>query len=245
VPVKTFPHGRFSFGAYYEGPGPAGAPDGSVWLLDPAWAAAFPTDDGLTLYAVMPTLDRLGEFKADRAGALERFVSELPDAPPILRGRRVGEVIGKVQMPNRMRRPAVDGIALVGDAALATDPLWGVGCGWAFQSAEWLAEALAPWARGAEPLARGLRRYRRTHARRLAPHARMIHGYSGGRPFDAMEKAFYAAAGRDPVLAERLGRVGVRLDSPLSVMRPGSVARIVRGSRRAKERAPRVVRTAF
>jgi hypothetical protein len=27
----------------------------------------------------------------------------------------------------------------VGDAAIAADPMWGVGCGWAFQSGEWLA----------------------------------------------------------------------------------------------------------
>ena len=28
----------------------------------------------------------------------------------------------------------------MGDAALTADPLFGVGCGWAFQSAEWLVE---------------------------------------------------------------------------------------------------------
>ena len=39
-----------------------------------------------------------------------------------------------------MRNPVAPGLALVGDAALATDPLFGVGCGWAFQTAEWLAD---------------------------------------------------------------------------------------------------------
>src|SRR3954469_18521538 len=51
VRTRTFGHGRFSYGAYYEGPPPTGAPDATVWMLDPQWAAAFPTDDGLTLYA--------------------------------------------------------------------------------------------------------------------------------------------------------------------------------------------------
>src|SRR6476646_4781389 len=84
VPVKTIPHGRFSYGAYYRGPALSTAPDGQLWFLDPEWVAAFPTDDGLTMYAVMPLHERLPEFKGDLAGALERMVSSVPEAPPIL-----------------------------------------------------------------------------------------------------------------------------------------------------------------
>ena len=59
-------------------------------------------------------------------------------------------------MTNRMRTTTAPGLALIGDAALATDPLFGVGCGWAFQSAEWLgrfgrpgaARRRARWKRG-------------------------------------------------------------------------------------------------
>jgi flavin-dependent dehydrogenase len=155
-------------------------------------------------------------------------VASVPDAPPIRESRRVSDVIGKVKMDNRIRGPIGDGVALVGDAALATDPLWGVGCGWAVQSAEWLADALA----GAPSLERGLRHYQRTWKRRLAPHMRMIHDYSSGRPFNAMDKRLYATAATDPVLAERMGRVGVRLDSPLAMLRPSTVWRLARGPRR-------------
>jgi 2-polyprenyl-6-methoxyphenol hydroxylase-like FAD-dependent oxidoreductase len=232
VPVKTFPHGRFSYGAYYQGPPPATAPDGQLWFLDPEWVAAFPTDDGLTMYAVMPLHERLPEFKADLAGALERMVSAVPEAPPILESERVSPVFGKVDMLNRMRKPAIDGLALVGDAALATDPIYGVGCGWAFQSAEWLADAVGGWARGEESLARGLRRYRRTWSRNLRPHAQMIHGYSGGRKFNAMERSMYKAAAGDQALANQMHRIGTRIASPMSVMRPKYLARIARGSRK-------------
>ena len=240
VPEKVTPNNRFSYGAYYEGPPPQGAPDGTVWLLDPHWAAAFPTDDGLTLYACMLTHDRLGEFKGDVVGALERFVSALPDAPPILESTRVGEPLGKLRMPNRMRRPVGAKLALVGDAALATDPLWGVGCGWAFESADRLAAALAPWAQGEESLDRGLRRYRREWTRWLRPHVRMIHGYSSGRPFDAVERRLYTAAARDPKVAEATGRIGVRMDSPLTMLRPSILRRVARagGGAQAPE-APR------
>jgi len=47
-------------------------------------------------------------------------------------------------MTNVAHTPSAPGMALVGDAALAIDPLWGVGCGWALQSAEWLADSVAP-----------------------------------------------------------------------------------------------------
>src|SRR2546421_78862 len=77
--------------------------------------------------------------------------------------------------------PVAPGLALVGDAALATDPLWGVGCGWAFQSAEWLADSVAPALHGEEPLSRGLRRYRRRFGKALGAHAAMIHDYADGR----------------------------------------------------------------
>ena len=87
-------------------------------------------------------------------------------------------------MTNRMRRPVAPGLALVGDAALATDPLFGVGCGWAFQSAEWLADASAPPCRAQEPLEKGLARYRRRHAKELRGHAFLIHDYSTGRRFN-------------------------------------------------------------
>ena len=90
-------------------------------------------------------------------------------------------MLGKIDMTNRMRVPTAPGLALIGDAALATDPLFGVGCGWAFQSAEWLADAVAPALGGDESLDEGLRRYRRRHSRQLRGHAWMIHDYATGR----------------------------------------------------------------
>src|SRR3954447_10934699 len=192
VPVKTYPHGRFSYGAYYQGPPPASAPDGQLWFLDPEWVAAFPTDDGLTMYAVMPLHERLPEFKADLAGALERIVSSVPEAPPILESKRVSPVFGKVDMTNRMRRPTLPGLALVGDAALATDPIYGVGCGWAFQTAEWLGEGLGGG--GRRPGAPG--------TGRLGPR----HGVAGSRPAALPPHLVAAAAparADDPRLHER------------------------------------------
>ena len=209
---------RFSYGVYYEGPAPAGAPNGALWLLEPAWAAAFPTDEGLTMYACMPAKDRLPEFKRDPVAALESFVAGLPDAPPIRESRAVSSAIGKLDMPNVAREPVAAGLALVGDAALAADPLWGVGCGWAFQSAEWLAESVGPALRGEESLDRGLRRYRRRHRRGLGFHDRMINDFSRARPFAPPERLLFSAATRDQRVAEIMSAYGTRSISPMRMI---------------------------
>jgi 2-polyprenyl-6-methoxyphenol hydroxylase-like FAD-dependent oxidoreductase len=251
VPERTTPHRRFAYGGYFEGPPPAGAPAGSAWMLDPDWAAAFPTDEGLTFYAAMPTMARLDEFKRDPETALVEYVASVPDAPPIRESRLVSPVMGKLDMTNRLRRPTAPGLALVGDAALAIDPLWGVGCGWAFQSAEWLVDAVAPALLRGEALDAGLRRYRRRHARQLNGHARLMVGYATGRRLDASERMLFSAAARDEVLARRFDAFGSRRIGPargLATMVPRALAVSARhalrerGRTRASEQAPEAAR---
>ncbi len=200
VAAKTLPHGRFVYAAYFEDALPECAPDSSIWLLDPQFVAAFPTDAGLTMYAAMLTKDRLPEFRSDPMAALVDFVASVPDAPPIRSGRPVGPVLGKLEMPNRVCRPVGPGLALVGDAALTADPLFGIGCGWALQSGEWLADCVVPSLQGQEPLTAGLRRYRRRHRRELRGHAYFINDYSSGRRMQPPERFGFAAAARNPEL---------------------------------------------
>src|SRR5206468_1508689 len=78
---------------------------------------------------------RLPELRADREGGYARMLAGLPDAPDLSQAERVSKLIGKLEMPNVMRPGARRGVAFVGDAAVASDPLAGVGCGFAFQSA--------------------------------------------------------------------------------------------------------------
>jgi menaquinone-9 beta-reductase len=210
LPDKKSPHGRFAYGGYFEGPAPAIAPDAAFWMLDPQWAAAFPTDSELTFYAVMATKDRLPEFKADPEEALVRFMSDLPEAPPIDQARLVGPVLGKVDMTNRKRGPVAPGLALIGDAALAVDPLFGIGCGWALQSGEWLADSVAPALRGEVPLEKGLDRYKRRHARGLGGHAFLINDYATGRPMSPIERLIFSAAARDERCAALFEEFGTR-----------------------------------
>ena len=220
VKAKTLPHNRLAYGGYFEGPKPRFWPDGAVWLLDPDMAAAFPTDGDQVFYIAMTHKDRAHEFKADPERALVEHVAAVPEPPPIRESRCVGPVIGKVEMPNRIRGPIASGLALIGDAALATDPIFGVGCGFAFQSGEWLADSVAPALRGSEPLDKGLRRYRRHHLWRLGMHGRLIHDYSTGRKFDRVERLMITTAVRDPKAAALFEDVGTRRVTPQQVLAP-------------------------
>jgi flavin-dependent dehydrogenase len=199
-------------------------------------AAAFPTDGGLTFYATMTTKDRLPEFRADPQAALEKLVASVPDAPPIAESRLVEQVQGKIDMTNVLHRPTAPGLALVGDAAGALDPLWGVGCGFALQTSEWLADAVAPALSGAEPLEKGLKRYRRRHARGLGGHTRTILDYATGRKMNAGERILFAAASYD----ERTGRVfeafGSRNIGPVRMLATGMPLAMAATARRSISR---------
>jgi menaquinone-9 beta-reductase len=220
VKDETLPHDRLAYGGYFEGPKPRFWPDGAVWLLDPDMAAAFPTDGGLVFYIAMTSKERAPEFKQDPERALVDHVAAVPEAPPILESRLVAPVIGKVEMPNRIRGPIAPGLALIGDAALATDPIFGVGCGFAFQSGEWLADSVSPALRGLESLENGLRRYRRRHRRQLGMHARLIHDYSTGRKFDRAERLMISTAVRDPQAAAIFEAMGTRRITPPQALLP-------------------------
>jgi menaquinone-9 beta-reductase len=238
VKEKVLPHNRFAYGGYFEGAMPEGAPDATVWFADPQWGAAFPTDSDLCFYAAMPTKARLDEFKRDPETALVNYLSDFPQPPPIRSGRLVSDVIGKIEMPNRVRTVTAPGLALIGDAALATDPLFGVGCGWAFQSGEWLADAIAPALAGEESLEGGLKRYRRSHARHLRGHTFLIHDYATGRKMNPLERILFSAAARDPEVAVTFDRFGTRQIGPGRMLASTMPRALLVSARHAMRRDP-------
>jgi flavin-dependent dehydrogenase len=220
VKENTLPHGRLAYGGYFEGPKPRFWPDGAVWLLDPDMAAAFPTDGDQVFYIAMVSKERAREFKEDAERALVDHVAGIPEAPPIRESRLVAPVVGKIEMPNRIRGPIAPGLALIGDAALATDPLFGVGCGFAFQSGEWLADSVSPALRGIESLENGLRRYRKRHRHQLGMHANLIHDFATGRRLQPPERLMMSTAARDPRAAALFEAMGTRRTRPQQLLMP-------------------------
>lgn len=233
VPGRVKPHRRFFYWGYWRGLRPA-ATRSRIWLLDPDCAYTFPNEDDLTVVVVAPHRDRLPEFRADLQGAFQRMVNALPDGPRLRSGTQESKLIGKLEMPNVLRPAARPGLAFVGDAALAADPLWGVGCGWALQSADWLVQETAdalvghPHTNGRDELDAALERYRRLHRRRLLAHYLLISDVASGRPFTPFERRLYRGAARDAVVRRAFAQVGSRRSSPARLFDPRVLARLGR-----------------
>lgn len=230
VPGRVRPHGRFFYWSYWRGVRPEGETKRArMWMLNPDCAYTFPNEDDLTLVLVGPHRDRLPDFRADLEGAYMRMVRSLPDAPAFGDAERESRILGKLDLPNVIRPAARPGLAFVGDAALACDPLWGVGCGWAFQSAEWLVDETAGALSGDGDLDAALDRYARLHRRRLAPHHLMITDIAGGRPLNAFERRMSRVAIHDPLVRRTFEAIGSRRALPASLFRPRVLARVLRG----------------
>jgi flavin-dependent dehydrogenase len=195
-------------------------------LLDPDAAAQFPNEDDLTVLVTGAHRSRMAEFRADLEAAYMEMLAGLPDAPDVSEAQRVTKVIGKLEMPNVIRPAARPGIAFVGDAALATDPLFGVGLTFAFQSAEWLVDETKGALREGRDLNAALRRYRRKFARRLGPHHLQIVDYATGRRTRPLERLTFRVATADPVVALAIGEVVARMRSPLRLADPRITARL-------------------
>ena len=90
---------------------------------------------------------------------LKERIRALPDAPQLQHAELAGDVLTMKDYPNLWRPPVVRGMALVGDAMLSVGYLWRVGCGWAFQTGAWLAEAVGADLKAGADLAAGLARY--------------------------------------------------------------------------------------
>lgn len=230
VPGHVRPHGRFFYWAYYENLPLRSGEDAQMWILDSDMAYVFPMENGIALAAAAPRKERLPEFRADLEGAYMRYMSALPDGPDFASARRMSKFLGKLDMPNVYRRRSRPGLAFVGDAALAADPVWGVGCGWAFQSSEWLVDETADALVGGARLEPALARYRRRHARELLPHHVMICDLATGREMNPVERALFRAAARDVAVASAFEGVGSRREKPWTMLKPRTVARVARAA---------------
>ncbi len=239
--AREWPNGRFAFFAHFRNVEVVGGV-GQFWLKPPDAVYTFVNDDGVTVLATMPGKARLPEFEEDREVALLGMYDDLPAGPDLSRAERVSEVIGTKDYPSITRkRITAPGVALVGDAAMVGDPLWGVGCGFALQGATWLADAVGPVLRSGEPGAqdRAARSYAKTHRRRLGLHQKLLIDASSGRDFNPVERLVYAGAARDPKVAEIMWAYGTRNASPLTLFSPLTLARAARARRRPRaESAP-------
>jgi menaquinone-9 beta-reductase len=175
--------------------------------------------------AAMPARAKAAEWKTDPEAAMMRLFEGLPRAPSLSQAQRVTPFMGMIEYPNLQRSVSKPGLALIGDAALSSDPLWGVGCGWALQSAEWLAEAVGRAWTSPSDIDRGLSAYAKRHRSELAGHQFLIGDFSTGRPFNFVERLMFSAAARDPVCADTSAAFGSRCIGVSRFLRPDALAR--------------------
>ena len=238
VRTRTSANARCAYWGYFEGPPLGTGASVHIWLDGPEIGIVTPTDGDLTLYVAFPSRERAPEFKSDIEGSLRAFLGALPDAPPIAQARLAGPLAGKVDLTNEWRRSTGRSLALVGDAALAADPVGAIGCGWALQSAGWLAEALA----GEPRLEAALRSYRRRHRRELLGHSLMAADAARGKPFSPVQRLIFSAAVADPVTAARVEDFAARLERPRRLLSPRTLGRAALVN--VRERAPATRRAA-
>lgn len=237
LPGREVPNNRFGFFAHYRNVGLDDWTRSKLWMLDNGDIVyVFPNDDGVALLATMPSKARMDDFRnGDKEKALLAQYDGLSEAPDLSAAERVSDIIGQFDYPSIVRpRITAPGVALTGDAAMVADPLFGLGCGWAFQGAEWLAQEVSPVLRAGGDVDRATERYAKEHARRLRPHFKLTSDFSSVRPFNRLEQLLFGGAPYDEVVSHAFWRYGTRNASPSALVSPRVLAHAMRARRKAR-----------
>jgi menaquinone-9 beta-reductase len=230
VRKRVYGNNRVAFFSYFRGLKLAKAGVAQAWYANPDVALVFPTDNDVAMVSVMPKIENRSDWNTDRERKFTDLFQRMPDAPALGGAERIAPILGMMDMPIVWCRATLPGLALVGDAAFAPDPIWGVGCGWAFQSAEWLADCVGGSLSTQSALDRALKRYRSRHRWRLAGHAMHMANYASGRPFYSFEKLLFTAATTDRVCASRVHAFGHRTIGVGGLMSPLLFSRALVGN---------------
>lgn len=186
------PPGRMFAWAYFEG---VSDMEGRLRLGSRGGLTfvASPTDAGLYLAAVCPSLDDRDAFLADREGSFMAGLAAWPELADLLAGAtRAGPIRVMANWHGYLREAAGPGWALLGDAGHFKDPSPAQGIADALRQAEHLADAIEAGLGGAGGIDRELRRWWRR------------------RDEDSYEMHWFAtdmgAAGASPPLARQFAR---------------------------------------
>lgn len=216
VKESISPNNRFGYFAHYRHVvtpyNQSASPDthAQFWVVGHDVVYTFPNDDGVTVIACILHKDKMDTFHTDAEKNFLQFLSELPDAPDMRAAERISPLIAIKDLPNIYRTHCPPGLALIGDAAMASDPLWGTGCGWAIVSADWLVSHTADALRAGGSLNRALRAYERRHFRATITHRFHIDWFATGRGLNLSERIYFGAAAKNSAVARRLHAYGAR-----------------------------------
>jgi 2-polyprenyl-6-methoxyphenol hydroxylase-like FAD-dependent oxidoreductase len=201
----------------------------------------FPTNDGLTMIAVLAPLDELARFRRDPDGCVLDALDRCGDLGKRARDAvRVERLRFAPDLPQAFREPHGPGWALVGDAGLVLDPISAMGISHAFRDAELLADAVADAHRGDRALDSELAAYHHRRDSLSRPMfdftARLTADLARRRPLRIGQRALLRSLVDRPQEITRFLGVLAGVESPDRYLSAGNVARLLLGRMTATRR---------
>lgn len=205
---------RFACFAYFRDVTLDSRGHSQFWQLDPDMAFAYPLHDNTTLLCFFIRKTEWVSWKNNLEEKFMAFAQSLPDGPQMEKAVRLSRLYYMLEMPNVSRKAVKDGVAFIGDAALSLDPMSGVGCGFAFQSAEWLADHTIESLINGGSMQEALDRYSSYHDRCLSPHAAGINADSLAEPDNGNKLRMFQDVVKDEELTESFLSLTGRIITP-------------------------------
>lgn len=218
-------NGRVGFFAYYDGVEFASPNDSLIWFREPEQGFAFPNEGGSAQLGCYPSRALAQCWQDNPVAHMEAWLRQLPDFPRFDPSRRSSALLSDQHLQNVSRERARPGLALIGDAAMVSDPLWGSGCTWALQSAGWLADHVHAALGSVGAIDTALSAYARHHRDQTRWHQLLIADFSRIRNFNPVERLMFSAAARDARTATHLHAYGSRALSVGEFLRPSALGR--------------------
>ena len=187
-------------------------------LSDPERGFFYPLCNGRTLLTIYVPKTGREEWQHKRdsfESDLKTYFQRYPGVPDVSRARLVSPVYGYRDYPNLLRKPVMNGVPFVGDAALSLDPLSGVGCAFAIVAAAMLAEATTPPLLEGARLDDALAAYASRFNKVIFPHARGIMADSLIAKSPEMSLQTYRCITSDAALQREFVDLTGRLISPM------------------------------
>jgi 2-polyprenyl-6-methoxyphenol hydroxylase-like FAD-dependent oxidoreductase len=237
--------GRVFMWAYYD-VDPTG---GEMWIgkLGDHTYLTMPTDGGLTVVAVCPSIERREEVRADREAVYEAGLRAWPELDAGLAGgERDGPVRTMANLNGFFRPAAGPGWALVGDAGHFKDPTAGQGIADALRQSESLAATVAPALDAGDDLDRALRAWWRRRDDDAWEMYWFAHDMGAAGPTTPWRREAQRRIDADPQTTAAMVRVLNRELLPSQVFTPGFfLATSAQALRRGRGRRRAIAREIF
>jgi flavin-dependent dehydrogenase len=213
-PEIVHANSRFACFAYFENVPLSSKDHSQFWMVNNNMAFAYPLSNNRTLICLFIVKTAFPEWKNNLEQHYLSFIQSLADAPSLANGTKVSPIYKMMDMPNIFRQPVFQNIAFIGDAAMALDPMSGVGCAFAIQSAAWLVEYTAGPLKNKMPMDEPLLQYENCHKELMTPHATGICADSLAKPMEEDRAAFYQEISNDADLTESFLALTGRIITP-------------------------------